>query len=252
MAILQRIQADEPDLWKTITSLPDGIRSALTTKAGEADTDDQAYVQNPMEIEGAQAPLISPSMLESTPSPFDDPRSGETLALMSAGGVKRCYAVGSDLEPRPISPAQMIAATECERDTPAMPLPQDTNERVMAAFESFRTDYRQRLGRSRRQRDTRARRYVSRQLSLARARAEGNDAELRRIETLRRIFLGEVSSQVESALVEIRNLRLEGTAFRTRLEALRERYRLNPPDDAEASQAQEPQVIRIVCSDGLT
>ena len=252
VAILQRIQADEPDLWKTITSLPDGIRSALTTKRSETDTDDQAHVQNPLEIEGAQAPLISPSMLESSPSPFDDPRSGETLALMSAGGVKRCYAVGSGLEPRPISPAQMIAATECERDTPAMPLPQDTNGRVMAAFESFRTDYRQRLGRSRRQRDTRARRYVSRQLSLARARAEGNDVELRRIETLRRIFLGEVSSQVESALVEIRNLRLEGAALRTRLEALRERYRLNPPDDAEASQAQDPQVIRIVCSDSLT
>ena len=251
VAILQRIQADEPDLWKTITALPDGIRSALETKSPQIDADDRRYVHNLLEIEGAQAPLISPAILEATPSPFDDARPGETLALMSAGGVKRCYAVGGDLEPRPISPAQLVAAVECERDTPAMPLPPDTNERVMAAFESFRSDYQQRLGRARRQRDTRARRYVSRQLSIARAEAEGNDAELRRLETLRRIFLGEVSSQVESALGEIRNLRLEGIAFRTRLEALRERYRLNPPDDTEGSQLQEPQVVRIVCSDGL-
>ena len=50
---------------------------------------------------------------------------------------------------------------------------------------------------------------------------------------------------------EIRELRLEGSALRTRLEALRERYRFNPPDDSDRSQAQEPQVVRIVCSDGL-
>ena len=74
---------------------------------------------------------------------------------------------------------------------------------------------------------------------------------LSRIEVLRQIFLGEVSPQVESALGEIRNLRLEGSVLLTRLEALRERYRLNPPDDADRSQPAEPQVIRIVCSDGI-
>ena len=62
---------------------------------------------------------------------------------------------------------------------------------------------------------------------------------LGRIEVLRQIFLGEVSPQVESALGEIRNLRLEGSVMLTRLEALRERYRLNPPDDADRSQPAE-------------
>ena len=74
---------------------------------------------------------------------------------------------------------------------------------------------------------------------------------LRRIEVLRQIFLGEVSPQVESGLGEIRNLRLEGSVLMTRLEALRERYRLNPPDDTDRPQPVEPQVIRIVCSDGI-
>ena len=73
-----------------------------------------------------------------------------------------------------------------------------------------------------------------------------------RIEVLRRIFMGDLPPQVENALSEIRELRLEGSALRTRLEALRERYRLNPPDDTDSSPAPEPQVVRIVCSDGLT
>ena len=81
--------------------------------------------------------------------------------------------------------------------------------------------------------------------------AGDNMGLLSRIEVLRQIFLGEVSPQVESALGEIRNLRLDGSVLLTRLEALRERYRLNPPDDAELSQPAEPQVIRIVCSDGI-
>lgn len=162
-----------------------------------------------------------------------------------------CYAVGSDLEPRAISPAQLIAAAECDRETPTQELPRDTNERVMAAFATFQSDFQTRLGRSRRRRDTKARRYLSRQLSIALREAGDDAAETQRIEALRRIFLGEVSQQVESALGEIRNLRLAGPALRTRLEALRERYRLSSPDAEELAPRQEPQVIRIVCSDGL-
>ena len=73
------------------------------------------------------------------------------------------------------------------------------------------------------------RRFLSRQLSAALREAGEDIAEAQRIEALRRIFLGDVSQQVESALGEIRNLRLEGPALRTRLEALRERYRLSSP-----------------------
>ena len=252
ITLLQRIQEDDPELWRTITNLPDGIRSAVQRQSAQSEELAESYAQNVLPVEGSQAPLMSPTALASIPSPFDDPRKGETLALLSAGGVRGCYAVGSDLQPRPISPAQLIAAVECLPTTPARPLPKGTNERVMAAFESFRTDFQRRLGRDRRPRDTRARRYVSRHLGMAMREARDDSALLRRIEVLRRIFLGEVSPQVESALGEIRNLRLEDSVLLTRLEALRERYRLNPPDDAEGAQPTEPQVIRIVCSDGLT
>ncbi len=201
--------------------------------------------------DGSQAPLMSPAALASIPSPFDDPRQGETVVLVSAGGVRNCYAVDGSLQPRAISPGQFIAAADCGPDTPAEPLPADTNERVMAAFDAFRADFGRRLGRAGRPRDSRARRYVSKRLGIAMRAAAGDGARRRRIETLRRIFLGDVPPHVESALLEIRNLRLEGSVLLTRLEALRERHRLNPPDDSDRPRTEEPQIIRIVCSDGL-
>ena len=251
IALLQRIQEDDPDLWRTVTSLPDGIRSALAVRDGQAEADNSSYAQNALAIEGAQAPLISPETVGAFPSPFDSPTAGETLVLLSAGGISNCYAVGSDLQPRAISPAQFVAAAECVPETPAEHLPDGTNERVMAAFQTFRTDFQRRLGRARRPRDTRARRYVSRQLSVAAREANGNSTDARQIDVLRRIFTADLPAQVESALSEIRELRLEGPAFRTRLEALWERYRLNPPEDSDGPRQPEPQVVRIVCSDGL-
>ena len=120
----------------------------------------------------------------------------------------------------------------------------------MAAFGAFRSDLSRRLGRARRRPDSRNRRYISRQLNIARAQAEPSD--MATIETLRRIFLGDLSPQVESALSEIRSMRIEGNALIRRLGALRERYRLNPRDDTDDASGDEPQVIRVVCSDGLT
>ena len=255
VALLQRIQEEDPELWRTITELPDGIRSALRIRSGEPDASNDSYAQNPLAIEGTQTPLMSPSTLASLPSPFDDPKPSETVVLLGTGGsrgVNGCYAVGSDLQPRSITPAQLVAAAECGPGTLAQPLPEDTNQRVMAAFDAFRTDYQRRLGRARRPRDTQARRYISRQLNIALREAAGTPSDVAQIEVLRRMFMADLSPQVENALSEIRELRLEGSALRTRLEALRERYRLNPPDESEHSQIQEPQVVRIVCSDGLT
>ncbi len=251
ITLLQRIQESDPHLWNTITELPDGIRSALSARTEHPAPSNGSYAQNVLRIDGSQAPLMTPARMAPASSPFDDPRQGETLVLLSAGGVRSCYAVGSDLEPRAISPAQLIAAAECGPDTAIQPLPTDTNERVMAAFAAFSTDFQRRLGRARRPRDTRSRRYVSRHLGIAMREAHEDAGLLKRIETLRRIFLGDVSPQVENALGEIRNLRLEGSVLVTRLEALRERHRLNPPDDTDRPRPPEPQVIRIVCSDGI-
>lgn len=249
---LQRIQRDDPDLWDTIIGLPDGIRSALKARSipGNADaSEDYDFIQAPLRMEGAQMPMTSEE--GPGPSPFDPPAAGETLVLLAAGEVKGCYAVGSDLRPRQITPAQFVAAAECEADSQPEPLPEDTNQRVMAAFEDFRRDTARRLGSLRRRSDTRNRRYLSRQLNLAREEAAASeDGDVQSISTLMSIFLGELPSAAESQLTEIRGMQITGSALLTRLRALRERYPLNPPGQFD-NTLPTPQVVRIVCSDGL-
>ena len=252
VAQLQRIREDAPELWETITTLPDGIRSALlTASAAQPETTDTAYVQDVMPLEGSQPPLLSPSSLASVErAAFDDPVAGETLVLLAAGDIHGCYAVGDNLEPRSVTPAQLVAATECQPETPAQPLPDGTNDRVMAAFGAFQREFGQRLGRARRPRNTRARRYVSRQLRADREVTD-DPAEMRRFDRLARVFGADLPMQVESALGDISNLQLEGRVLRIRLEALRERYLLNVPGDSDRGATPEPETIRIVCSDGL-
>ena len=86
VALLQRIQEEDPELWRTITELPDGIRSALRVQSGRPEASNDSYVQNPLAIEGAQAPLMSPS----TPGvrPLALRRSG-TLRNRGAAGGRR-------------------------------------------------------------------------------------------------------------------------------------------------------------------
>ena len=252
VALLQRIEKENPELWETVVNLPDGIRSALNAGAEPGSDGSNVHLQNVLAVDGMQMPLMSPNQPTAPASPFDAPRAGETLVLLAAGDVKSCYAVADGQEPRQISPAQFVAAAECQPDTPAQELPSSTNERVMRAFEIFRTDVQQRLGRARRHRNTQARRYVSRHLNQARANLETSPDLATRIDTLRRIFLAELPTGAENGLEDIRRLNLTGTVLITRLEALRERFRLNPPDDTATRQPPEPQIIRIVCSDGLT
>ena len=252
ISLLQRIQEEDDELWQTIESLPDGIRSALTVGTVEDDVDGGRYAQAALAVEGSQMPFGGASTIsESSPSPFDQAKRGETLVLLESGGYRGCYAVGSDLQPRAISAAQFIEAAACDPDTPWRNLPRQTNERVMAAFGDFKSELRRRLGRSRQRIDTRNRRYVSRELNLARNSVVGDASFNRRISDLRAIFLNDVSDPVDRALTEIRNLKLTGDTLVRRLEALRERFRLNPSRESDQAGMPTPEVVRIVCSDGL-
>ena len=141
-------------------------------------------------------------------------------------------------EPRQISPAQFAGAAECDPDAPAEPLPRETNARVMRAFAAFQTDFRLRLGRARRPRNTLARRYVSRQLNLGQA-AYGDDARGCAADrlSLRRVYQGDLTPAAGKRAGRDSPARgWRAKALVTRLEALRERFRLNPPDDSDQAQ----------------
>ena len=105
IALLQNIRRNDPDLWRTITELPDGIRSALTcSKGGNVD---------------------------------DAPQSGETMVMMATSDAVRCYAVADNLVPRAIGTGQFVTAAECGPDTPTAPLPENTNERCQRRIRGF-------------------------------------------------------------------------------------------------------------------
>ena len=82
IALLQNIRSNDPGLWRTITELPDGIRSALTcSKGGDVD---------------------------------DAPQPGETIVMMATSDAVRCYAVADDLAPRAIGTGQFVAAADAD------------------------------------------------------------------------------------------------------------------------------------------
>lgn len=83
-------------------------------------------------------------------------------------------------------------------------------------------------------------------------RQQTEEAAKHRVDVLRRVFLGDLPRQAEHALTEIRKNGVDGWPLVRQLEALQDRYRLNPPPaDSLSNEAQLPRVIRVVCSDGL-
>ena len=196
IALLQNIRSSDPDLWRTITEIPDGIRSALTCSNG--------------------------GIAE------DAPQVGETMVMLAASDAVRCYAVSDDLMPRPIRTAQFVAAAECEPDAPMQRLPDNTNERVSAAAETFSNDLSRVLGAARRRTpgNARNRNFVRRQLN-----GIGTDiATSQRVESLRQAFAGDLPTVVENELFDLRRLNLSGRELVLRLDLLQERYRLNPAE----------------------
>ena len=218
IALLQHIKNNDPNLWKTVTELPDGIRSALPCRTDQ-----------------------SPGL--------NKPQTGQTIVMMATEDSTRCYSVGDDLAPTPIRPAQFVGAAECLPSTPPDALPDNTNQRVNAASELFQQDLTRVLGNQRRRTGGNAlnRRFIRRQLN-------GLSEEIatpQRVDTLRQVFTDDLPTIVENEITELRRLNLSGRELVIRLELLQERYRLNPSEQTRGAPARQ-QPSRIVCSDGLT
>lgn len=217
LALLQHIRTSDEELWKTVTGLPDGIRSALVAANRQTLGSDQ-------------------------------PKEGETIVMMASDDALRCYAVDDALSPRQITPAQFISAAECLPGTAQQPLPDNTNERVNAVEKVFQTDLTRILGDSRRRvsGNLRNRQFIQRQLNGV----SEDIASPQRVNILRQVFTDVLPTIVENEISELRRLNLAGRELVLRLELLQERYRLNPTERSGISNRVQ-QVTRVVCSDGL-
>lgn len=251
VALLQQLEKNNPDLWKLVTTLPDGIRSAVTLPPPERETGFERVTQDAL-FGPVQIPLTSAREEAGVQTPMDAPRAGETVVLLEQDGVTMAYAVGEALESRHITPTQLVRAVSCDPDAPAELLPRQTNQRVMAAFERARDDMASRLGKARRPAsDTRLRRYLGKQFRVLRQQYNDDADELKRIGVLQQIFLGDLPARAVEVLNEMRRMEIAGDGLVRRLEALRALHRLNPPDEEDGADVQEVGVLRIVCSDGL-
>ncbi len=94
-ALLNRIRREQPELWQRLLLMPDGLRAAMT--AG------------------------------------NQPNAGATITLLARNDVRQGYAVNSEGSVAELALAELVRQVECEPDTPAVPLPSDTNIRVSAA-----------------------------------------------------------------------------------------------------------------------
>ena len=197
-----------------------------------------------------QIPLMSPSQEVQVRSPLDGPADGDSVVLLKQGDWAVAYTIGSDLQPRPLTPGQLLSAVQCDPEERAAPLPSDTNERVQAAYEAARQTSQLRIGRARRPSgDTKVRRYIGRQ-RRQRVRMQPP--------TLRRSSASTCCYRSSSITCDGRDHGPErGTAggFHGRGPGAQvgndmRGYWLNPLESA-AAPASSGEVMRVICSEGL-
>ena len=211
-ALLNRVRREQPELWQRLWLMPDGLRAAMT---GEG-----------------------------------HPNAGATIALLTRGDAKQGYAVGSAGAVTELTHAELVRQVECEPDTPAIPLPPDTNARIGAAVKAMAGENPATL--EPRQRDGQVSRYVDSQLTQLQQAQLGQTVsvgELRRIESLRTAFAGELPHSVNE---RIRALRRNGVTGQQFADVLTEMLPDMPkPDGDRPAREQRKDAARVVCSMGV-
>ncbi len=229
IALLQNIQQQDPALWHAITELPDGIRAALA--APEPPTVEQTLIDFQLSFERpAQLPLTIPIQEVGVRSPLEAPGRDETVALLKEGGAAR-----SPTRSGPTYSRAHSRPASCWRRWSARPLPRRVRCPLTPTSASWpptrrRATTRPRaLGASGGPVPTRGCAVTSREIKLLREAAGTDPEELKRADALQQIFLGHLPASVLAELNAARRMETTGPAFARRLEAIRERYRLNPP-----------------------
>ena len=213
-ALLNRIRREQPELWQRLLLMPDGLRAAMTVG--------------------------------------NHSNAGATITLLARNDVRQGYAVNSAGSVAELALAELVRQVECEPDTPAVPLPSDTNSRVSAAVAAFSEQLApQPAALEPHRRDDRVTRYVSTQLGQLRLDDQADAADLRRVESLRAAFTAELPASVNE---RISALMRDGAAGRQLLNALAAMAsELPKPNDSSETRRPSTGIgnTRIVCSMGI-
>ena len=211
--ILNRIRREQPELWNQLLNMPDGLRAALTNPA--------------------------------------HPNADSTLMLLRAGAHHQIgYASAGGGEVIPLPPHELAIRAACSPDTPALPLPPDTNQRIARGVAAWAAALAQPAALESRRRDDQAIRYIDQQLAQLRIDRAADDNALRRIESLRQRFATALPASVNAQIRNLRRQKVAGSAF---LQALAELESWLPPTAATRPLAPPPAQghIQVVCSLGI-
>ena len=213
-AILNRIRREQPELWNQLLNMPDGLRAALTNPA--------------------------------------HPNADSTLLLLRAGPHHQIgYASAAGGEVIPLPPHELANRAACSPDTPALPLPPDTNQRIARGVAAWAAAREQPAALEPRRRDDQAIRYIDQQLGQLRIDQAADDNALRQIENLRQRFAGELPAAVNAQIRALRRQKVSGKDF---LQALAELESRLPSAPAAAMPLSPPPAqthIQVVCSLGI-
>ncbi len=211
-ALLNRIRREQPALWQRLWLMPDGLRAAMA--AG------------------------------------NHPHADTTITLVASDDARQGYAASSEGSVAKLTPAELVRQVECEPDTPAVPLPPDTNSRVGAAAAALVEQLApQPVAPEPRRRDNRVTRYVNSQLGQLLLDGQANATDLRRLEILRATFTAGLPVSVNE---RISALMRDGATGQQLLDALANMAaELPKPDGAGESQPPPTGSVRVVCSMGI-
>ena len=212
-ALLNRIRREQPKLWQRLWLMPDGLRAAM-----EQD---------------------------------NHPNLGATIVLATGGETKQGYAIESDGTVAKLTPTELARQLECEPNTPAVPLPPDTNWRVSRAVEELSEKLDSvPTALEPRHRDNQVTRYVNAQLGQLRLSAQADPNHLQHLENLRVAFNAELPVRVNERIRALMREKAQGQTLVSALARMLEE--LPKAEEASDSKPQANKSIRVICSMGIT
>ena len=212
-ALLNRIRREQPELWRKLWLMPDGLRAAMT---GDG-----------------------------------HPNTGTTITLVTSGDTKQGYAVNSDGDATELTHAELVRQLECEPDTPWAPLPPDTNARVGAAVAALAGRLAPTpIALESRRRDSQVTRFINTRLGQFRLDGHADIEHLKRLEEIRAAFSTELPASVNERIKALMRENADGQALVAELGRMIEE--LPRMDEMDKPQGRVDNTIRVVCSMGIT
>ena len=211
-ATLNRIRRENPELWAELLNMPDGLRAAINHP--------------------------------------EHPNPDSTLLLLRAGSLKQGYASAAAGTVTPLSHHELAIRAACPPDTPAVPLPPDTNPRIAHAVNALAAARSQPVALESRRRDRQVARYIEQELGQLRADYINDDNTLRQIESLRSRFTTELPARVNDQIKALMRQKVSGADFLQNLTAMQSQLPPNP-DTAQPQPPPSNSHLQVVCSLGI-